>query len=137
MDHVIILSGLSGSGKSTTVKYLEDLGFFCIDNLPPKLIYTFIDLCNTSFEDIKKVAIVLDIRVPDKDILNNFEDIFKNIKEKTELFDLIFLECSEEAIIKRYKETMNSLNAMKSSVYLNINVYFMQMYLKINFQALY
>ncbi len=108
MDKVIILSGLSGSGKSTAIKYLEDYGFFCIDNLPPKLIYTFIDLCNTSFEDIKKVAIVLDIRIPDKEILKNFENLFNEIKDKVKNVELIFLECSTEAIIQRYKETRRS-----------------------------
>ncbi|NIP31019.1 MAG: RNase adaptor protein RapZ, partial [Candidatus Dadabacteria bacterium] len=73
-----------------------------IDNLPPKLIYTFIDLCNTSFEDIKKVAIVLDIRIPDKEILKNFENLFNEIKDKVKNVELIFLECSTEAIIQRY-----------------------------------
>ena len=105
MNRVIILSGLSGSGKSTAMKFLEDQGFFCIDNLPPKLIYTFIDLCNTSFREITKVAIVLDIRSPDKEILKNFKTIFNSLEEKADQTYLVFLECSEEVIIQRYKET--------------------------------
>ncbi len=105
MDQIIILSGLSGSGKSTTIKVLEDIGFFCIDNLPPKLINTFIDLCNTSLKNINKVAIVVDIRVPEREVLAHFEKIVSKIKLKVKKADLLFLECSDETIIKRYKET--------------------------------
>lgn len=105
MEQILILSGLSGSGKSTAAKVLEDIGFFCIDNLPPNLINTFIDLCNTSLKNISKVAIVVDIRVPDREILNHFENIINEIKQKVEKTDLLFLESSDETIIRRYKET--------------------------------
>ena len=54
MERIIILSGLSGSGKSTAAKVLEDLGFFCVDNLPPELLFSFIDLCGKSLTQIKK-----------------------------------------------------------------------------------
>lgn len=105
MDQILILSGLSGSGKSTAVKVLEDIGFFCIDNLPPKLINTFIDLCNTSLKNINKVAIVIDIRVPEKEILNRFERVINEIKLKVKKTDILFLESSDEIIVRRYKET--------------------------------
>ncbi len=62
MTRLIILSGVSGSGKSTAVKALEDLGYFCIDNLPPTLIPTFIELCENSADHIRKAALVMDVR---------------------------------------------------------------------------
>ena len=67
MERIIILSGLSGSGKSTAAKALEDLGFFCVDNMPPELLFSFIDLCGKSLTQIKKAVAVIDIRIPVKD----------------------------------------------------------------------
>ncbi len=105
MERIIILSGLSGSGKSTAAKALEDLGFFCVDNLPPELLFSFIDLCGKSLTQIKKAVAVIDIRIPVKDTLYDFEKVLEKIKRSAEEVDLVFLECSEETIVKRYKET--------------------------------
>ncbi len=105
MERIIILSGLSGSGKSTAAKALEDLGFFCVDNLPPELLFSFIDLCGKSLTQIKKAVVVIDIRIPVKDTLYDFEKVLGKIRESAERVDLVFLECSDEAIVKRYKET--------------------------------
>ncbi len=105
MERIIILSGLSGSGKSTAAKALEDLGFFCVDNLPPELLFSFIDLCGKSLTQIKKAVVVIDIRIPVKDTLYDFEKVLRKIRKSAERVDLIFLECSDEAIVKRYKET--------------------------------
>jgi RNase adapter protein RapZ len=103
MTDILILSGLSGSGKSTAVKALEDIGFFCVDNLPPSLLPRFIELCSTSSEQISKAALVIDAR---EGIF--FEDSIKLIKEygKTmNRFEILFLDSSTETIVKRYKET--------------------------------
>ncbi|MGH7885424.1 MAG: RNase adapter RapZ [Thermodesulfobacteriota bacterium] len=108
MEQILILSGLSGSGKSTAVKALEDIGFFCVDNLPPKLIKIFIDLCNSSLKNITKVAVVIDIRTPDKKMLNKFEKIVEDLRSSVDKINLLFLDCSDETIIKRYKETRRS-----------------------------
>lgn len=108
MDQVLILSGISGSGKSTAVKALEDSGFYCIDNLPPDLIATFVDLCNTSLKSTNRVALVIDIRVPDREVLKNLDRILRDIGSKVKTIDTLFLECSDEAIVKRYKETRRS-----------------------------
>ncbi len=105
MEQIIILSGLSGSGKSTAAEALEDLGFFCVDNLPPELLFSFIDLCGKSLTQIKKAVAVIDIRIPEKDALYDFEKVLEKIRESAEKVDLVFLECSDEAIVKRYKET--------------------------------
>ena len=105
MERIIILSGLSGSGKSTAAKALEDLGFFCVDNMPPELLFSFIDLCGKSLTQIKKAVAVIDIRIPEKDALYDFEKVLEKIKKSADEVDLVFLECSDDAIVKRYKET--------------------------------
>ncbi len=105
MERIIILSGLSGSGKSTAAKVLEDLGFFCVENLPPELLFSFIDLCGKSLTQIKKAVVVIDIRIPVKDTLYDFEKVLEKIKKSARRVDLVFLECSDETIVKRYKET--------------------------------
>ena len=105
MERIIILSGLSGSGKSTAAKVLEDLGFFCVENLPPELLFSFIDLCGKSLTQIKKAVVVIDIRIPVKDTLYDFGKVLEKIKKSASRVDLVFLECSDETIIKRYKET--------------------------------
>ena len=102
---LIILSGLSGSGKSTAIKSLEDIGFFCVDNIPPKLIPTFLDLCTNSDKEITDIAVVIDVRINDTSLFEEFSK-FKNMLEaKVTKLDLIFLESSNEIIINRYKET--------------------------------
>ncbi len=105
MDHIIILSGISGSGKSTAIKALEDIGFFCVDNLSPVLIPTFIDLCSSSEKEINDVAIVVDIRALDIQRLANLDPILNQIKDKTKKVELVFLDSSDQTIIKRFKET--------------------------------
>ena len=105
MERIIILSGLSGSGKSTAAKVLEDLGFFCVDNLPPELLFSFIDLCGKSLTQIKKAVVVIDIRIPVKDTLYDFEKVLEKMRKSASRVDLVFLECSDETIVKRYKET--------------------------------
>ncbi len=103
MTRLIILSGLSGSGKSTAVKALEDLGYFCIDNLPPTLIPTFIELCENSAEQIRKAALVMDVR--EGIFFERAPEVISELKEKGRLVELLFLESSDQALVKRYKET--------------------------------
>ncbi len=98
----IIVTGISGSGKTAAVKVLEDIGFFCIDNMPPQLIPDFAAMCNEN-NDIQKVAIVTDIR--------GGAMFFKLSDSITKLHiggidvKVLFLEASREVLIKRYKET--------------------------------
>ncbi len=103
MTRLIILSGVSGSGKSTAVKALEDLGYFCIDNLPPTLIPTFIELCENSADHIRKAALVMDVR--EGVFFERAPDVIAELKQKGHLVELLFLESSDEALVKRYKET--------------------------------
>ena len=77
MNRLLILTGVSGSGKSTAIKSLEDIDFYCIDNLPPKLIPTFIDLCSSSEKTFGDVAIVVDIRIPERNLLVNLDQVIE------------------------------------------------------------
>ncbi len=103
MTNLVIISGLSGSGKSTAANVLEDLGYYCVDNIPPTLIPTFIELCENSDKVINKVALVIDIR--ERVSFDNAPSVINEFKEKGYPVDMIFLESSDQALIKRYKET--------------------------------
>ena len=100
---IIIISGLSGSGKSTALRTLEDLGFFCIDNLPILLLPKFIDLCHSSSDDISRVALVVDAR--SRAFLDKFKPTLKRLETKGYHIKLIFLECSDDVLIQRFSET--------------------------------
>lgn len=100
----VIITGLSGAGKTSALHAIEDIGFYCVDNLPTTLLRTFYNLCETSSDEtMKRVAVVIDVR--DK---NNFLELHDNIialKEDRKKFRLIFLYAREDVLITRYKET--------------------------------
>jgi len=98
-----LITGLSGSGKSTAVKCFEDLGFFCIENLPVKLIPVFIDLCRESDEAIHHVAAIIDLR--DRELLCKIERTLKWLRSEKIEIRLLFLEASDEALIRRFTQT--------------------------------
>lgn len=100
---LVIITGLSGAGKSRAVDALEDIGFFCADNMPPKLIPTFIQLIINSKEIRERVAIVTDIRVGGsfKDLFNALDDI----KAMGCQFKILFFDANNEVLLRRYKET--------------------------------
>ncbi len=98
-----IVAGLSGAGKSTAIKSLEDLGYFSVDNLPPSLIGQFILLAEKLSQPISKVAIGIDVRS-----LNYYEELEGAIANLMSLYpntELIFVEASDAVLIKRFKET--------------------------------
>ncbi|MFY9270965.1 MAG: RNase adapter RapZ [Candidatus Manganitrophaceae bacterium] len=100
---LVVISGLSGSGKSYTIKYLEDLGFFCIDNLPPPLLPKFVELCSQSRSEITKIALGIDVR--ERDFLGQFLNVFDRLKEEGYRMELLFLEASDEVLVRRFSET--------------------------------
>ncbi len=99
----VILTGMSGAGKSTVLKFFEDIGYFCVDNLPPSLIPKFIELCDKPGSEIEKVAIGIDIR--GGKLFDDFFTYLLEIKNEKHLFEILFLDCSDEVLLKRYKET--------------------------------
>ena len=100
----IVLTGLSGSGKSQAIRALEDLGYFCVDNLPTTLIPTLAKLSLRAGGDIEKVAIVVDVR--EGGFLSSFPKIFRGLRKMPRLNPiLIFLEASHAALVRRFSET--------------------------------
>lgn len=98
----VIVTGMSGAGKSCVVNSLEDIGFFCVDNIPAKLIPVFAKLIGSS-EDKKRVAVVSDVRSG-----QSFSELFDSLEELSELqiqYKLMFIDASDDVLIKRYKET--------------------------------
>lgn len=99
----IIVTGMSGAGKSSVVHILEDIGFYCIDNMPPTLINKFVSLCQNSNIAMEKIAFVVDARSGDRITL--LADEIAEFKKSGNKCEVLFLEASDETIIKRYKET--------------------------------
>lgn len=100
---LVIVSGLSGSGKTNALKCFEDLGFFCVDNLPPPLLPVFADLCIQSSAGITKVAVGIDIR--ERDFLRDFLAISERLKGEGYQYELIFFEADDEVLVRRFSET--------------------------------
>lgn len=100
---VVFVSGLSGSGKSTAMAALEDLGFYCADNLPPPLVEQFLDLCAKSTPPIEKIALALDAREPP--FLTAMPGLVQRVREAGHAAMLLFLESTEAVLVRRYRET--------------------------------
>jgi UPF0042 nucleotide-binding protein len=100
---IIIITGLSGSGKSTAVRVLEDEGFFCIDNLPVSLFPTFVELVENSRENVRDVVLVMDIR--ELGSLQGYEKVLQEITESGRKIEIIFFDASDDVLIRRYSET--------------------------------
>jgi len=99
----IIITGLSGAGKSEAMRGLEDSGYYCIDNIPPALIVKFAQLCINSSDSMKKVALGVDIRGR-----QFFSDVYRSLDEMKQLgyeYEIIFLDCEDDVLVKRYKMT--------------------------------
>lgn len=102
-SRLVILSGMSGSGKSAAVKFFEDLGYFCVDNLPSKLIPVFLDLFRRSRDAPDNVALVIDIR--EGAFLRDFPDILEEVRESIPAVEVLFFEATDEALVRRFSET--------------------------------
>ena len=100
---IVIVTGLSGAGKSTALKMLEDFGYYCVDNLPVPLIPTFAELINAPSGEIEKAAIGVDARTAKT--FTELGNVLKKMKEAGMDYTVIFLEAKDDILIKRYKET--------------------------------
>lgn len=100
---VIFITGMSGSGKSTAVRALEDEGFYCIDNLPVRLFRRFIDLIEKSGEEFKGIALVADIR--GREFFKGYESAFRQINRLGHSLEILFFDAADETLIRRFSET--------------------------------
>ncbi len=104
---LLIISGMSGAGKSTALRAVEDIGYFCVDNMPPMLLSTFYDLCvKSSDERMKKCAVVVDIR--SSTVFKDLYEDLRSIANQGKKFKILFLDAKTDVLITRYKETRRS-----------------------------
>lgn len=101
--HLTIISGLSGAGKSHAIKCFEDAGYFCIDNLPPPLLPVFADLCSQQEEEIKKVALGIDLR--ERGFFEDLMAMIDTLKERGHTVELLYLEANDKVLIQRFSES--------------------------------
>ncbi len=100
---VVVITGLSGSGKSTAIRALEDIGFFCVDNLPVVLLPEFLSIQSVPAKGVSQVAMVMDLR--EQEFLEKYPQIFVQLREKGYRIEIIFLDASDEALLHRFSET--------------------------------
>lgn len=100
---VVIVTGLSGSGKSTAIHVLEDLGFYCIDNLPVTLIPRFLELCENSEEHINRVALGIDLR--ERVSLREYPAVLAELRSRGQRVEILYLEAADEVLLRRFSET--------------------------------
>uniref|UniRef100_UPI003FF05852 RNase adapter RapZ n=1 Tax=Roseburia sp. TaxID=2049040 RepID=UPI003FF05852 len=99
----VILTGMSGAGKSTAIKMMEDMGFFCVDNLPIPLLEKFVELSSLQSAKLQKVAVGIDIR--SGQALGEMKEILERIRAKGAGYEILFLDAEDSVLVKRYKET--------------------------------
>ena len=99
----VIITGMSGAGRSFAIKCLEDLGYFCVDNLPTTLIPTFVELCAHSSRDIRMIALGVDIR--EGGYLSHLLETLAELRAQGHKPEVLFLEAADETLVRRYQET--------------------------------
>ncbi len=99
----VIVTGLSGSGKSEAMRALEDMGFYCVDNLPPALITKFAELCYQPNSSIDKVALGIDIR--GRKFFEALHESLNYLRSANYKYEIMYLDCSDSVLLRRYKMT--------------------------------
>lgn len=99
----IIVTGLSGAGKSQAINSLEDMGVYCVDNMPPSLFLQFSEICTTTMSNTKRVALVIDSR--SKSDFNEMLEYINRLKQTDNVCKVLFLDCDADILANRYKET--------------------------------
>ena len=103
-SELLVVTGLSGAGKSVVIQCLEDIGYFCVDNLPPILLPKFVELMEQGNPSLQKVAIAIDLR--GKELFKSLVEEIDAIKSRNDVIvDVMFLEAETEKLISRYKES--------------------------------
>lgn len=103
---IVIVSGMSGSGKSQAMDAMEDLGYYCIDNMPPILIKNFIDLTSVSETEVEKACFIVDVR--GGALLDDIKDVIEEMKKQGVPHKILFLEASDNVLVRRFNETRRS-----------------------------
>ena len=101
--HLVIVSGLSGSGKTQALKCLEDIGFFCVDNLPPALFLSFAEFCSQRSHTVRKIALCVDIR--EREFFLDFADNLERLQANVSVVELLYLEANDEVLTRRFSES--------------------------------
>lgn len=99
----VVVTGMSGGGKSTALRMLEDAGFYCVDNLPPSLVEMFVELITVPGSEISKAALGLDVRSGQS--FQEAEKVLDKLRERGYVFEILFLDAGDRVLLKRYKET--------------------------------
>lgn len=102
----VIVTGISGAGKTSVLKFLEDINFFCVDNIPPALLPKFAELCYEQEGEIERVAMGIDIR--GGKLFDTLFEVLSDLEAKGYEYEILFLDASDEVLIKRYKESRRS-----------------------------
>ena len=103
---LVILTGMSGAGKSTALKMMEDIGFYCVDNLPIQLVEKFVEITALQNGELSKVAVGIDIRSGQS--LEELHVVLDRLEEEGRVCDILFLDAEDSVLVKRYKETRRS-----------------------------
>ena len=99
----VILTGMSGAGKSTAIKMMEDIGFYCVDNLPIPLLEKFVELTTLQSAELQKVAVGIDIRSGQS--FDELHGVLDHMKDNGVEYEILFLDAEDSVLVKRYKET--------------------------------
>ena len=102
-SRLVIVTGMSGGGKTEACRHLEDLGYFCVDNLPPVFIPKFVELCAHSGGHVAKVVLVVDTR--SREFFDTFVHVLDEMDKDGQAHEILFMDAADEVIIRRYKET--------------------------------
>ena len=100
---VVIVTGMAGAGKSTAIHVLEDLGFYCIDNLPVVLLPRVLELCETATEGINRVALGVDLR--EREFLQSYPAVIDDLRRQGRRVEILFLDAADEVLVRRFGET--------------------------------
>ena len=103
VPRIVLLTGMAGAGKTTAVRAFEDLGFFCVDNLPIQLLDTFLTLLDRGNDSIGKVALVMDAR--EKDFRRKWPKVFESVARAGYRLEVVFLDATDAALMRRFSET--------------------------------
>ncbi len=100
---LMIVTGMSGAGKSQAVKALEDVGYYCVDNMPPALMPPFLQLCRQSTQPLERVALVTDVR--SGRLFEELQEVLPELEKAVENYHILFMDCRAEVLCRRFKET--------------------------------